>query len=311
MAIQIENLTKKYKDKVAVNDVSLTINEGEMYGIIGPNGAGKTSIIKSICGISPFDSGNIHIFGKDIEKHGREIKKQIGVVPQEIAVFEDLTAYENVQFFGKLYGVRGKELKSKVKQALEFTGLYEKRKDLPSTFSGGMKRRLNIACSIVHEPKLLVMDEPTVGIDAQSRNHILNSIKKLNEIGATVIYTSHYMKEVEEVCTRICILDHGVIELEGSYDEIRNEVFLGHKLILTLSETNSNILKDLMESPEIESCEFEDEKLIVTCKSISGDNLEKIIHIVNRYDSEISNIDIEEVSLEGVYLKITGEGIRD
>ncbi|MEB2302394.1 ABC transporter ATP-binding protein [Lysinibacillus xylanilyticus] len=311
LVVQIEHLTKKYKDKVAVNDVSLTIKEGERYGIIGPNGAGKTSTIKSICGISSFDSGSIRIFGKDIQKHGREIKKQIGVVPQEIAVFEDLTAYENVHFFAKLYGVSGKLVKEKVKQALEFTGLYEKRKDLPKTFSGGMKRRLNIACSIVHEPKLLVMDEPTVGIDAQSRNHILNSIKKLNERGTTIIYTSHYMKEVEEICTRICILDHGVIELEGSYDEIKKDVFLGQKLIFTLTEISPNILKNLMEYPEIESCEFDDLNLVITCRSMSGDILEEINKIVNRNNSTITNINIEEVSLEGVYLKITGEGIRD
>ena len=311
LVIQIDHLTKRYKDKVAVNNVSLHIKEGEVYGIIGPNGAGKTSAIKSISGIAQFDSGKITIFKKDIQKHGIEIRKQIGVVPQEIAIFEDLTAYENVQFFGKLYGLRGKQLRDKVKQALEFTGLYEKRKNLPKTFSGGMKRRLNIACSIVHEPKLLVMDEPTVGIDAQSRNHILSSIKKLNEQGTTIIYTSHYMKEVEDICTRICILDHGVIKLEGSYDEIKNDVFLGQKIIFTLSETNPKILNDIKETPKIDSCEFVDGNLVVTCKNTNGENLGTIISIVTSYEIEITNIDIEEVSLEGVYLKITGEGIRD
>lgn len=311
MVIQIDHLTKAYKDKVAVKDVSLNIEKGDMYGIIGPNGAGKTSIIKSICGISQFDSGKIMIFDTDIQKHPIEIRKQIGVVPQEIAIFEDLTAYENVQFFGRLYGLRGKQLADKVKQALEFTGLYERRKKLPKTFSGGMKRRLNIACSIVHEPKLLVMDEPTVGIDAQSRNHILKSIKKLNENGTTIIYTSHYMKEVEEICTRICLLDQGVIKLEGSYEDIKNKVFLGQKIIMTLSEANPNILDEIKEMTNIDSCKLEDKKLIVTCKNTNGENLGTIISIVTCKGCEITNIEIEEVSLEGVYLKITGEEIRD
>ncbi|WP_349409519.1 ABC transporter ATP-binding protein [Pseudalkalibacillus sp. SCS-8] len=311
MAIQIDRLTKRYKDKVAVNEVSLHIKEGEMYGIIGPNGAGKTSTIKAICGISNFDSGEIKIFDKDIQKNGREIKKLIGVVPQEIALFEDLTAYENVQFFGKLYGVPADQLKEKIKQALEFTGLFEKRKHLPKTFSGGMKRRLNIACSIVHEPKLLVMDEPTVGIDAQSRNHILNSIRKLNEKGTTIIYTSHYMKEVEEICNRICILDHGVVKLEGSYDEIRNDVFLGQKIILTLSKVNDDILKDINNIPSVESSEFKGNTLTVACNRTDGEILGNIIGVVKSHNSDITNVDIEEVSLEGVYLKITGEGIRD
>jgi ABC-2 type transport system ATP-binding protein len=311
MIVKINNLTKNYKDKMAVNDVNLNIKEGEMFGIIGPNGAGKTSTIKSICGISNFDSGEIKVFDKDITKNGIEIKKQIGVVPQEIAVFEDLSALENVLFFGKLYGVKGKKLQEKAKQALEFTGLWEKRKTLPKTFSGGMKRRLNIACSIVHEPKLLVMDEPTVGIDAQSRNHILKSIKKLNEMGTTIIYTSHYMKEVEEICSRICILDHGKIVLEGSYDEIKNEVSGSQKIVCALTKAEAKILDEVKEIPNIESCSIEEDKLIVISKNTNGSSMKEIINIVEKYDSFITNIQMEEVSLEGVYLKITGEEIRD
>ncbi len=311
MIVQIDNLTKRYKDKKAIDDVSLQIREGETVGIIGPNGAGKTSTIKSICGIMNFDSGQIRIFDKDIVKHGIEIKKQIGVVPQEIAIFEDLSAYDNVMFFGKLYGLTGGDLKSKVRQALEFTGLWEKKKASPKTFSGGMKRRLNIACSIVHEPRLLIMDEPTVGIDAQSRNHILKSIKKLNEKGTTIIYTSHYMKEVEEICSRICILDNGKVELEGTYDEIKNEVFLGQKLILALDDFKSEVVTEIEGLPNVESCTYSEKKIMVNCKDTGGETMKNIMEIIERHELRIMNVSMEEVSLEGVYLKITGENIRD
>ncbi|MEW4309699.1 ABC transporter ATP-binding protein [Rossellomorea marisflavi] len=311
MIVQIDNLTKRYKDKKAIDDVSLQIREGETVGIIGPNGAGKTSTIKSICGIMNFDSGQIRIFDKDIMKHGIEIKKQIGVVPQEIAIFEDLSAYDNVIFFGKLYGLTGGDLKSKVRQALEFTGLWEKKKASPKTFSGGMKRRLNIACSIVHEPRLLIMDEPTVGIDAQSRNHILKSIKKLNEKGTTIIYTSHYMKEVEEICSRICILDNGKVELEGTYDEIKNEVFLGQKLILALDDFKSEVVTEIEGLPHVESCTYSEKKIMVNCNDTGGETMKNIMEIIERHELRIMNVSMEEVSLEGVYLKITGENIRD
>lgn len=209
LILEIENITKSYGDKVVVSDESFSIYEGDVIGFIGPNGAGKSTTINMISTIAAPDSGIIRFRGKDISKHNLHYKHSLGIVPQDLAIYEDLNAYDNVEFFCSLYGARGMELKKKVEKALQFVGLWDRRKELPSKFSGGMKRRLNIACSIAHEPELLIMDEPTVGIDPQSRNHILEAIKKLNTNGTTVIYTSHYMEEVDALCSRIILLDHG------------------------------------------------------------------------------------------------------
>lgn len=198
--LEIKNLTKKFGDFIAVDNMSLKIQEGEIFGFLGANGAGKSTTINMISGLLRSNEGVINILGKNAEKHSRFAKMNIGIVPQDLAIYEDLTAYENVRFFAGLYGLRGAELDARVKEALEFVGLSDKHKGYPKNFSGGMKRRLNIACAIAHRPKLIIMDEPTVGIDPQSRNYILTSVRKLNEMGSTIIYTSHYMEEVEEIC---------------------------------------------------------------------------------------------------------------
>ena len=181
MIVEVKNLNKRYGDKLAVDNMNLNIKSGEILGLLGPNGAGKTTLINSIIGITEVQSGEINIFGKSMKLASMEIKKNIGVVPQNVAILNEFTAIENVTYFARLYGLKGKELKQSVQQALEFTNLWDRRKDYPKKYSGGMLRRLNIACSIVHKPKLIIMDEPTVGIDPQSRNHILESIKKLND----------------------------------------------------------------------------------------------------------------------------------
>ncbi len=221
MIIEIKNLVKNYKDFKAVNIENLNIKEGEIFGFLGPNGAGKTTTISILSGLFSKYSGEVKIFGNNIKENSLSIKKNLGVVPQDLALIDDLTAEENVKFFGELYGLRGKELKAAVKETLEFVGLWDRKKDFPPKFSGGMKRRLNIACAIVHKPKLIIFDEPTVGIDPQSRNNILETIKKLNEQGSTVIYTSHYMEEVDSICSDICIIDHGEIITKGTNDELK------------------------------------------------------------------------------------------
>lgn len=209
--LEVSQLSKNYGEKGVVQGINFTVAKGEILGFLGPNGAGKSTTIKMITGIEDMDQGVIVFDGNNVTKTKRNLKKQLGVVPQDIAVYEDLTAYDNVSFFCSLYGYAGNERKRRTKEALEFVGLWERRKEYPSKFSGGMKRRLNIACSIAHSPQLLIMDEPTVGIDPQSRNHIMETIKELNQRGTTVIYVSHYMEEIEELCNRIIIMDHGVI----------------------------------------------------------------------------------------------------
>jgi len=211
--LEVTQLAKSYDGKKVVDNMSFNVDEGEILGFLGPNGAGKSTTIRMITGIESNDSGTVSFIGQNTKTCMKEYQHSIGVVPQEIALYNDLSAYDNVKFFCSLYGYSKNELEERTKEALEFVGLWDKRKERPGKFSGGMKRRLNIACSIAHSPKLLIMDEPTVGIDPQSRNHIMEAIKILNNEGTTIIYVSHYMEEIENLCNRVVIVDKGhVIE---------------------------------------------------------------------------------------------------
>lgn len=219
--LEIKSLRKTFGEKTVVDGLSFKVNEGEILGFLGPNGAGKSTTISMITTILDSDEGKVFFEGREVDDKDKEFKKALGYVPQDIALFNDLTAYENVEFFASLYGIKGEYLKNRVKETLELVGLYDRKNDYPDSFSGGMKRRLNIACSIVHKPKILIMDEPTVGIDPQSRNNILEVTKSLRDEGTTVIYTSHYMEEVEAICTRLIILDEGNIVESGYKDDIK------------------------------------------------------------------------------------------
>lgn len=310
MIVEIKNLVKRYKDNLAVDNVNLIIKEGEIFGLLGPNGAGKTTTINTLIGLTSMDSGEIRIFGKNMEKSESEIKKNIGVVPQEIAIFEDLTAYENVTFFGKLYGLKDGLLKQRVEEALNFTGLWDKRKEFPVKFSGGMKRRLNIACAIVHQPKLIIMDEPTVGIDPQSRNHILQSVKELNKLGSTIIYTSHYMEEVEEICSYITIMDHGRVIANGTNDELKALVEFEEKVVIDLSSVNFTIVDNIKKIQGVKDCIVNGKELVIISRKNSK-NLSRIIDIIANTDSDILSINVEKPTLEGVFLTLTGRSLRD
>lgn len=222
--LKVENLTKKYDNKPVVDTISLDIKEGEIFGLLGPNGAGKSTTMNMICSLLKPTAGTVTLLGNDVWKNGKKTKPLIGYIPQELAIHGNLKAWENVELFTALYGIKGAQLKDAVDESLDFVGLSERRNSFARTFSGGMKRRLNIACALGHKPKLLIFDEPTVGIDPQSRNFIMEKIKEINAAGTTVIYTSHYMEEVETLCSRIAIMDNGKIIACGTKEELKNMV---------------------------------------------------------------------------------------
>ena len=222
--VKMDGLIKKYDNKPVVDNLTLEIQEGEIFGLLGPNGAGKSTTMNMICSLLKPTAGNIELFGMDIKKDVNKIKPLIGYIPQDLAIYGNLKAWENVELFTSLYQIKGKELKIAIDEALDFVELTDRRNSFAKTFSGGMKRRLNIACALGHKPKLLIFDEPTVGIDPQSRNFILEKIKEANNDGTTVIYTSHYMEEIEAICTRIAIMDNGKIVAIGTKDELKNMV---------------------------------------------------------------------------------------
>ncbi len=222
--LRTKDLTKKYDNKVVVDNLNLEIREGEIFGLLGPNGAGKSTTMNMICGIVRPTLGEVDFMGKDFQKNRKELLEKVGYIPQDLAIHGNLKAWENVELFTSLYGIRGSLLKERIEESLEYVGLLEKKNEYAKKFSGGMKRRLNIACAIGHHPELLIFDEPTVGIDPQSRNFILDKIKESNRNGATVIYTSHYMEEVEAICTRIAIMDNGRLIATGTSEELKKMV---------------------------------------------------------------------------------------
>ena len=234
--LKLSGLSKKFDSRTAVDHISLEIHEGEIFGLLGPNGAGKSTTLNMVCSLLRPTSGSIEVFGMDAKKDMKQIKRRIGYIPQDLAIHGTLKAWENVELFTSLYGIRGKALRTAVDESLAFVGLLDRRNSYAKTFSGGMKRRLNIACAIGHKPDLMIFDEPTVGIDPQSRNFILEKIKEANANGATVIYTSHYMEEVEAICTRIAIMDNGRIIATGTRDELARLVTDENPENVTLEE---------------------------------------------------------------------------
>ena len=310
MLLELKNLVKRYQDHLAVDHVTLSVKEGEIMGLLGPNGAGKTTTLNMITGLSKIDGGSIRVFGKEIQDKAQSIKKDIGVVPQEIAIFEDLTAAENAAFFGKLYGLRGSLLKERVQEALAFTGLESHGEQYPKKFSGGMKRRLNIACAIVHKPGLVIMDEPTVGIDPQSRNHILESVKTLQKEGATILYTSHYMEEVDNICSRIAIMDQGRIIAQGTSDELKTMISSEEKIEMTLSEISYTLVDEIKKLDGVMECHLEGQVLTLLARKNSG-LMGHISLIIGRSGSEILSLQVDKVTLESVFLTLTGKSLRD
>lgn len=308
--IEIKNITKRFNDKLVLDNISYEINKGEIFGFIGPNGAGKSTLINIMTSLLVPDSGSVKICGYDIVKESLKAKANIGYVPQDIALLEELSAYDNLEFFGALYGLKGKLLKERIKEALEVTGLEDKRKQKVKKFSGGMKRRLNIATAIMHHPKVLIMDEPTVGVDPQSRNHIFTFTKKIcKEWGTTVIYTSHYMEEVEELCERVFIIDLGKEIAYGNKEDIKSSVFPNNKVIIDASNMSGEALIKLENVEGI--LKIIDNKNLITLTINSNFKLGNALNILEKENVIIKKISYEEAKLEDVFLTLTGKNLRD
>ncbi|AAU25442.1 ABC transporter ATP-binding protein [Bacillus licheniformis] len=308
--LEIHHLTKKFGDFVAVDNISLSIEEGEIFGLLGANGAGKSTTIHMISSLLRSNEGEITILGKNIAKHRKFAKMNIGIVPQDLAIYEDLTAYANVKFFAGLYGLRGAHLHNRVEEALQFVGLSDKHKSFPKNFSGGMKRRLNIACAIAHRPKLIIMDEPTVGIDPHSRNYILESVKKLNAMGCTIIYTSHYMEEVEEICTRIAIVDHGKIIAEGTKEQLKSIITNTKDIQVVLKSAENIDIGELKTISGVEAAVLEDNTIKINSDA-GVNNLNQIIEKLMKNGAEIRSLEEKAPNLETVFLTLTGRQLRD
>ena len=306
--LQIESLYKKYNDFEAIKGISLGIKKGDIYGLLGPNGAGKSTLIKIISGIENLTSGKI-IF-EERESNISIYKHNIGLLPQDIAIYHELTAWENVRFFCSLYGYKGNELKRRVNKSLDFVRLLDVKNKKANEFSGGMKRRLNMACAIAHNPKLIIMDEPTVGIDPQSRNHILESVKKLNEEGATIIYTSHYMEEVEQLCNNISIIDNGKIIAEGTKEYLKTKFINQNICTITLRKEIYNIKKQILRIQGMQKVDVDGTEI----KCYYSKNIDVIPYIVNTIfnnSGTIESIRSELPTLESVFLRLTGKQLRD
>lgn len=306
--LQIENLHKSYDKFEAIKGIDLNIKKGDIYGLLGPNGAGKSTLIKTITGLEKMTSGKI-IF-EESEISINKYKKNIGLLPQDIALYLDFTAKENVTFFCSLYGYRGRDLKERVDKALEFVGLLDVKNKKAKEFSGGMKRRLNMACAIAHNPRLIIMDEPTVGIDPQSRNHILDSVKKLNEQGSTIIYTSHYMEEVEELCNNISIIDRGKVIASGSKEYLKSNLVDYNVYTIQLKSNLYNIKNYISKIEGVKNVVIEDKE--IQCYYSKDINiLQKLINTISNHGGVIENIKNEIPTLESVFLTLTGKSLRD
>ncbi|PJI09452.1 MULTISPECIES: ABC transporter ATP-binding protein [Clostridium] len=307
--LEVNNLKKKYGDCEVVKGISFVLKKGEILGFLGPNGAGKSTTINILSTALKATEGQIKFMDKDVLKNKKEYKSSIGIVPQKLAIFENLSAIENVKFFASFYGLKGEDLKRKSEEALKIVGLLDRAKDLPKTYSGGMKRRLNIACALAHNPKILILDEPTVGIDPQSRNHILESIKKLRDGGTSIIYTTHYMEEVEAISDRAIIIDKGEIIAEGTLEELK-EGIQKNTVYNIYGEGIEEINTDILYSIEgVSKVEAKDGLRVSTLKN--ANNLDSIILKLMEHKVKIKNIVTEEQNLETVFLNLTGRSLRD
>lgn len=310
MVVEIENLVKRYGDLVALDHFNLAIEEGEVFGLLGPNGSGKSTTIHCLLSLLEYDKGTVKVFGKEMKPTSYDLKQDIGVIMQNVAVFNELTVYENIDYFCGLYIKDKAKRRSLVEEAIDFVELQDYRKFYPKKLSGGLLRRLNIACGIAHKPKLIILDEPTVAVDPQSRNKILEGIQRLNQQGATVIYTSHYMEEVEQICTRIAIMDKGKNVAIGTKDELKAMIDLGETISVELLELTEEIEDAIRRLPHVMKISYENHLLKVKF-SKGKHNLLRLLDLLKDYEAGFGGVHSELPTLNDVFLEITGRELRD
>ena len=308
--IHIENLVKRYGNLVALDHLNLDIEEGEIFGLLGPNGSGKTTAINCMLALLKYDKGTITIFGKEMQPNSYDIKKNIGVVMQNVAVFDQMTVRENIDYFCGLYIKDKSKRKELVEEAIEFTGLEDFQKMRPKKLSGGLLRRLNIACGIVHKPRLIIMDEPTVAVDPQSRNKILEGILSLNRQGSTIIYTSHYMEEVEQICSRIAIIDHGRVLATGTTEELKKMIKTGETITIEAIALDEELLTDIRTLPHVFDVIYDNQVLKIRLSGAKH-NLVRILNYLQERDISFGRVFSELPTLNDVFLEITGKELRD
>ncbi|MDX8045598.1 ABC transporter ATP-binding protein [Gracilibacillus sp. S3-1-1] len=309
--LETVNVSKSFKGTKAVQNVNLYLDKGESVGLLGPNGAGKSTTISMIATLLKPTSGEIKWNGVNIVHKPGEIRKELGIVPQELALYEQLSAYENLKFFGSIYKLKGKELENRIQHALEIVGLRDRQKGLVKTFSGGMKRRVNIAAALLHKPQILILDEPTVGIDPQSRNHILEMVRTLNETeDTTILYTSHYMEEVEQLCDRVYIMDHGEVIAAGDQSDLLSILSSEDTINVELSMVSEPFVEQVNMLEGVRKVEVANTGLKLIAKK--GSNLiSELVHLADEHQIQLVHYQTESPSLEDVFLHLTGRTLRD
>ena len=312
--LNVEHLVKQYGDLTAVDDVSFQAEKGAIFGLLGPNGAGKSTTINCISGLLTPTTGHIAVSGHDIARDGKRARQSLGIVPQEFALYEDLPAIDNLRYWGKAYGLRGKALENRVADVLDCVGLADRARDLPKKFSGGMKRRLNFGCGVVHQPKVLLLDEPTVGVDPQSRSKLFDLVEAERDAGACVLYTTHYMEEAERLCDSLAIIDHGKIIAEGTVDGLKAQ--LGARDALQLSgrfpdDTTGGAIESLARDiGDLEILSRDENSLLLTL-SAASQHLPRIFDVIGSAGGSVSETSLRSPNLETLFLLLTGKELRE
>lgn len=310
MIVKVENLVKRYKDLLALDHLNLSIEKGEIFGLLGPNGSGKSTAIGCILALLNFDKGKIEVFGKPMRPDSYDLKRKIGVVLQNVAVFNELTVYDNIDYFCGLYVKDKTERKKLVREAIEFVGLEDFTKFYPKKLSGGLLRRLNIACGIAHKPELIILDEPTVAVDPQSRNRILEGIVDLNKKGATIIYTTHYMEEVEQICSRVAIIDKGKTIAIGTKEQLKAMIKTGETICIEVLELEEKHLESIKELPHVYKVVYDNQRLLISCSG-GKHNLIRVLNYLQLNEVAFGRVYTELPTLNDVFLEITGKELRD
>lgn len=309
-ALKVSALVKRYSDTVALDHFDMEVGRGEVFGLLGPNGSGKSTAINCILALLSFESGTVRIFGQEMTPTSYDLKSHIGVVPQNVAVFNELSVQENIDYFCSLYVPKKADRKDLVEQAIDFVGLGDFRKFRPGKLSGGLLRRLNIACGIAHQPDLIFFDEPTVAVDPQSRNAILEGIERLNDQGATVVYTSHYMEEVEQICTRIMIMDHGRQIALGAAEELKGMVQAGEQVTVETLDLRESTLAKIRALPLAQSVDYDGKELVIRCRQ-GEHNLQDVLTVLESTQTSYGHLTSRPPSLNDVFLELTGKELRD